>query len=129
MTEQCPKCGSELRTKNNRFKYYLCGSWEGDELHRTSECKWYEVHNNEKEELRNQLAAKDAELVVARRALENANKCLVWFMCGYVPDGFVELCDCVKEAFNIDIQADKEAIALAVYEYLAEEDTRKELGL
>ena len=49
-----------------------------------------------------------------------AEKCMVWFMCGYVPPKFKELCDCVKEAFDVNVSEDKEAVALAAYEYLAE---------
>lgn len=36
---KCPKCGAGLRSRNTVFRYYLCGSYEGESLHQSAVCK------------------------------------------------------------------------------------------
>lgn len=48
MDKTCPKCGSAVRVVDGPFTRYECGSWSGDALHRTTECRWIEKQNGKR---------------------------------------------------------------------------------
>lgn len=44
-TDKCPKCGAavvapQVSPTDKLFVRYECGSYEGETLHRTTECRW-----------------------------------------------------------------------------------------
>jgi len=67
MSETCPKCGAEAKPRvDGPFITFECGAWQGDELHRTTLCRWREEHLLPVEA---QFAASEQARHIAERAL------------------------------------------------------------